>query len=152
MKKYRHILAAIDLTEEAPEVLESAQTLAGLYGASLSVLTVIRPLTYAYTGIETATMGQALMNFEVEAEASAIKRLESLCAPLGIPADRRHVIFGAPAPEVRNRAKSLGADLIVMGVRYPEEDRAPDRARRAGWKVAKGGAERWPWRFRRARA
>ncbi len=115
MKKYRHILVAIDLTEEAPEVLESAQTLAGLYGASLSVLTVIRPLTYAYTGIETATMGQALMNFEVEAEASARKRLESLCAPLGIPADRRHIVFGIPAPEVRNRAKSLGADLIVMG-------------------------------------
>lgn len=115
MKKYRHILVAIDLTEEAPEVLESAQTLAGLYGASLSVLTVIRPLTYAYAGIEMATMGQALMNFEVEAEASARKRLESLCAPLGIPADRRHIIFGAPAPEVRDRAKSLGADLIVMG-------------------------------------
>ncbi len=115
MKKYQHILAAIDLTEEAPEVLESAQTLAALYGASLSVLTVIRPLTYAYTGIETATMGQAIMNFEVEAEAAARKRMEALCAPLGVPADRRHILFGAPAPEIRDRAKVLGADLVVMG-------------------------------------
>lgn len=115
MKKYRHILAAIDLTEEAPDVLESAQTLAGLYGASLSVITVIRPLTYAYTGIETATMGQAIMNFEVEAENAAKLRMEALCSPLGIPQDRRHIVFGPPAPEIRDRAKALGVDLVVMG-------------------------------------
>jgi len=110
---YKHILAAIDLTEEASEVLDNVRNLARLYDARWSVVSVIRPLTYGYTGIETATLGQAVLNFEVEAQAMARKRLAEFCAE--VPEDRRHVLIGSPATEVRACAKAIGADLIVIG-------------------------------------
>lgn len=115
MNQYKHILVALDLTEEAPEVLDNARHLAGLYGAQMSVVSVIRPLTYGYTGIETATLGQAVLNFEVEAQAVAKRRLEALCADAGVPENRRHVLVGSPAVEIRACAKAIGADLIVIG-------------------------------------
>lgn len=113
--QYTHILAAIDMTEEAPDVLDNAGQLAGLYGAKVSIVTVIRPITYGYTGIETATLGQAVLNFEVEAQAMARKRLAELSAALNVPEDRRHVLIGSPAVEIRACAKAIGADLIVIG-------------------------------------
>lgn len=115
MNQYKHILVALDLTEEAPEVLDNARHLAGLYGAQMSVVSVIRPLTYGYTGIETATLGQAVLNFEVEAQAVAKRRLEALCTDAGVPENRRHVLVGSPAVEIRACAKAIGADLIVIG-------------------------------------
>lgn len=113
MNAYKHILAAIDLNEEASEVLNNVRNLARLYDARWSVVSVIRPLTYGYTGIETATLGHAVLNFEVEAQVMARKRLAELCAE--VPEDRRHVLIGSPAVEVRACAKAIGADLIVIG-------------------------------------
>ncbi|MEZ5599256.1 MAG: universal stress protein [Pseudomonadales bacterium] len=115
MQDYKHILAAIDLTDEAPEVLDAARKLADMFKAELSVINVIRPLTYAYTGVETATMGQAILNFEAEAEAAARKRLEELCEAIGVDSAHRHTVFGAPGAEVRESAVKLGADLVVIG-------------------------------------
>jgi universal stress protein A len=115
MRTYKNLLAAIDLTEEAPEILDAAHQMALLHGAGLSVITVIRPLTYAYTGMETATMGQAVMNFEVEAQAVAKRRLAELCAPVNVPEERCHIVFGSPAQEIKAHARAMKADLIVVG-------------------------------------
>ncbi len=115
MDNYTHILVALDLTDEAPEVLARARQVAANHGAKLSVLTVIRPLTYAYTGLEFAGLAQSMVNFESEAEASARERLTALCEGTGIAAEDQKVIFGVPAHEIKDQANAAGADLIVVG-------------------------------------
>lgn len=115
MSNYRHILVAVDVTEEASHVLAKAAQTAADAGAELSAITVVRPLTHAYTGIEVAGLAAAALNFEAEAEASVEKALGTLCESHGIDAGHRHVSFGVPAHEIKACAHSLGADLIILG-------------------------------------
>jgi universal stress protein A len=115
MSKYRHVLAAIDVTDEAAEVLAKAHQAAADSAAVLSALTVVRPLTHAYTGMEVAGLAAAAINFEAEAKASVEKSLGQLCEQYGIDDAHRHVCFGVPAIEIKQQAHQLGADLIVVG-------------------------------------
>ncbi len=115
MSRYTHVLAAVDVTEEAPEVLAKASQAAQDHGAGLSVVTVIRPLTHAYTGMEVAGLAAAALNFEAEAKASVENSLGALCETNGIDAEHRHVVFGVPAVEIKALGEQLGADLIVVG-------------------------------------
>jgi len=115
MNNYKHILAAIDVTDEAADILARARQTADDHGATLSALTVVRPLTHAYTGMEVAGLAAAAINFEAEAQASVEKSLGQLCEQHGIDAAHRHVVFGVPAHEIKDQAAEIGADLIVMG-------------------------------------
>ena len=115
MTRYTHVLAALDVTEEAPMVLSKASQTAQDHGATLSVITVIRPLTHAYTGMEVAGLAAAALNFEAEAKASVEKSLGALCEQHNIDAQHRHINFGVPATEIKAQAEQLGADLIVVG-------------------------------------
>ena len=110
---YKNILAAVDLTDEAPEVLAKARDIAP--DAELSIVTVIRPLSYAYTGVEAASLAQAMLNFEQEAEASTRARLEQLAGTVGVASDHIHIVFGIPGQSIRDTAEAIGADLIVIG-------------------------------------
>jgi len=112
---YRHIVAGVDVTEEASQVLETARILAGEHGAKLSVCTVVKPLTHVYGGLDMMAYTQASVNFEQEAAAQARAKVEALAAGFGVgPADI-HVHVGAPATQVVESAAALGADLIVVG-------------------------------------
>jgi universal stress protein A len=115
MSKYQHVLVAIDVTEEAGEVLAKAQQAAADAGAELTAVTIVRPLTHAYTGMEVAGLAAAAVNFEAEAKASVEKSLGDLCEQHGIDAAHRHVRFGVPANEIKHCAEEFGADLIVVG-------------------------------------
>ncbi|MFB0933907.1 MAG: universal stress protein, partial [Pseudomonadales bacterium] len=50
MAEYRHIIAAVDLTEESHHVAKRACALSAAYGSKLSCLHVIEPLSLAYGG------------------------------------------------------------------------------------------------------
>ena len=68
MSRYQTILVAVDLTDEAAEVIDAAQTMAKEQQAELHVLTTIRPLSYAYSGFEPMAISPALINFESQAQ------------------------------------------------------------------------------------
>ena len=88
MRTYKKILAAIDLTDEAGEVVSAALEIADTQGAELHVLTTIRPLSYSYSGFEPMAVSPAWANFEPQAKASAEQWLKKLCEPLGIAENR----------------------------------------------------------------
>ena len=115
MTNYQHVLAAIDVTDEAEAVLAKAQKTAADNNAQLSVITVVRPLTHAYTGMEVAGLAAAALNFEAEAKASVEKSLGALCDTHGIAAANRHIVFGVPAAEIKQASEEFNADLIVVG-------------------------------------
>jgi universal stress protein A len=50
-----------------------------------------------------------------EALTVAEKRLEKIGSDIGLGSDRTHALLGAPAPEIRDLAGEIDADVIVIG-------------------------------------
>ncbi len=109
--KYKHILAAIDTTDDAREVLSAAQQLAKDHGATLSLVTVIKSFTQVYSTIDTPNMA----NIEEDTINEAHERLNEHAKTLGIPDDRVFVLHGNPAAEIRNLANELDAGVVIIG-------------------------------------
>jgi len=112
---YKHILAAVDLSEEADKVLTEAKRIAEDHGARLSVVTVVKPLTQVYGGLDMAAYTQATVNFEREAQVQSKEQLVELAAKYGVAADSVHAVIGGPSPQLVEVANDQGADLVVIG-------------------------------------
>ena len=112
---YQHIVAAIDLSEEAREVLERARQVADEHKAKLSVCTAVKPLTHVYGGLDMMAYTQASVNFEQEAMNQARSQVATEAGRINVAPEDVHVSIGAPATQVVETAKSVGADLIVVG-------------------------------------
>jgi universal stress protein A len=112
---YKHVMAAVDLSDEANQVLEEAKRVAEDHGAKLSLITVVKPLTQVYGGLDMAAYTQASVNFEREAQSQAVEQLKSVGAGIGVAGEDVHAVIGAPAPQIVDTGKDLGVDLIVVG-------------------------------------
>lgn len=112
---YKHILAAVDLSEEAERVLTEAKRVADDHSAKLSVVTVVKPLTQVYGGLDMAAYTQATVNFEREAQMQAKEQLTELAGKYGVAADSVHAVIGGPSPQIVEAARDQGADLLVIG-------------------------------------
>lgn len=112
---YKHVMAAVDLSEEANQVLNEAKKIAEDHGAKLSLISVVKPLTQVYGGLDMAAYTQASVNFEREAQNQAVEQLKKLGAGVGVAAEDVHAVIGAPAPQIVDTAKESGVDLIVVG-------------------------------------
>ncbi len=112
---YKHVLAAIDLSEESAQVLEKARGQADKHGARLSVVTVVKPLTQVYGGIDVAPLAGSAVSFEEQAVDQAETQARALGARFKVAEKDVHVILGAPAHDIRELAEQLDADLIVIG-------------------------------------
>jgi universal stress protein A len=112
---YSHILVALDLSEESNQVLDKATGIASLTGAQVSLVSIIRPLTQVYGGLDLAPLAAGSVSFEQEALQQATTQIRSLGQQHGIPAERTHVFIGSPAHDIRKLAERIHADLIVVG-------------------------------------
>jgi universal stress protein A len=112
---YKHVLAAVDLSEESAQVLEKARSQADQHGAKLSVVTVVKPLTQVYGGIDVAPLAGSAVSFEEQAVDQAENQLRQLTGKFKVADEDVHVILGAPAHDIRELAGQLDADLIVIG-------------------------------------
>jgi universal stress protein A len=112
---YQHILVALDLSEESTQVLRKAQQLGQSNSAKVSAVSVVKPLTQVYGGLDMAPISSGAISFEEEAVKQAQGQLNELAADFGINQEDAHVVLGAPAHEIRHCAHELGADLIVIG-------------------------------------
>jgi len=112
---YKHVLCSVDLSEESAQVLDKARDAAQNNGAKLSLLTIVKPLTQVYGGLDMAPVASGAISFEEEALKQAAAQLQDLGAKYGVAAEDTHVVLGAPAHEIRESSKDFGADLIVMG-------------------------------------
>ena len=112
---YKSILVAVDLTEEAKEVITAARNITGGSDSiKVSATTIIRPLAGTYGGLDMASVVSGVP-FEEEMRSQAIERLKNLGASYDIDAADTYVRMGTPATEIRSLAQELNADLIVIG-------------------------------------
>lgn len=112
---YKKILAAIDLTEEAEQVLNKARETAKQNGAELSLIVVVKPINQVYSGFDVAALSADAAMIEADAVRQAQSRLADFAKALGIPGNRTYVGRGNPAHEIREMAAELAVDLIVLG-------------------------------------
>jgi len=112
MSSYSKILAAVDLSPEAREVVARAGELARLYDAELGLIHVVEPLV---TMEDYELMPALPLEVEKTLEQRAHNFLDTLAADLGQGDIEKVVNIGAPKREILKYAKEHDIDLIVIG-------------------------------------
>jgi universal stress protein A len=111
MNGYKHILVGIDLSNEANQVLERAAQIAGHDGATLSVVHVIEPLSYAYGG----DLPLDFSGIQEEIQRQAQTRMEQVGQKFAVTSSQLHIVTGRPEREIHRVAQQVKADLVVVG-------------------------------------
>lgn len=108
---YKKILAAIDLTEEAPQVLEKAAHLCETHGAALLLTHVVEPVGYAYGG----DIPMDLTELQDQLSKAAKDQLAAYGTEYNVEAGSQIVTVGRPESEIHRLVKELEVDLVVVG-------------------------------------
>jgi len=111
MSGYSKMLLAVDLSDDSADVARKASALASDSGASLHVIHVIEPLSFAYGG--DIPMDFSGIQDEIHQQASS--QLKAFGEKHGISEDAQHIVLGRPEVEIHALADEIGADLIVVG-------------------------------------
>jgi universal stress protein A len=112
MNLYKHILVAVDLSDDSPGVLDKARNIAKQYDAQLSMVHVIEPIAVGYA-VEVSSID--IEGLHEAASKQARDALLSMGTNVGIPESRLHSLLGQPGREIRELSKKIEADLIIMG-------------------------------------
>jgi universal stress protein A len=112
---YKNILVAVDMTDEAEDVVKAARELAQDKGSTISAVTVIRPMADFYVNLYSTLGDSADIGIESLVTERATAWLSDLVKRYDIDASATNVIIGSPAVEVRHLAEKINADLIVLG-------------------------------------
>jgi universal stress protein A len=112
MNGYRKILVAVDLSDDATRVLDKAFTLATQSDGEIQLVHVMEPIMAGYA-VDVISID--VQSLQAEAEKYARNALAAIGVKFGIPAQRLHNVLGQPAREIRELAKKLDADLVVVG-------------------------------------
>ena len=112
MSGYTHVLIAVDLTDDSPEVVQKGLEVAQRFGAKLSLLHVVE-----FIPVDPA--GEALLpppvDLEGELAQSARQRLDVLCRDSGLKDAPRRVEVGVIKFEILKAIIEEKADLLVLG-------------------------------------
>ena len=111
MSTYKKMLVAIDLTEEAPQVLAKARTLADSQDAELMLVHVVEPVGYAYGG----DIPMDLSELQDQLDKAAREQLGKHGEEYGIEKVNQIVTVGRPESEVHSLVKEHDVDLVVVG-------------------------------------
>ncbi|TPE55683.1 universal stress protein [Maribrevibacterium harenarium] len=108
---FKHVVLAVDLTEESILVANKAVEICKAFEADLTIIHVIESLNYAYGGdvpIDITDIQQQLQN-------AAHEKMTLLVDQLGIPVRETQVTQGGIESEIHRIAEDKAADLIVVG-------------------------------------
>ena len=112
MADYRHILLAVDFSDDAKQVIDKALDMARRNGATLSLIHVVEYTSSMYAG--DIPLPEDL-DLDHRLAEQAEQRLNQLAGELGVPEAERRVEIGVPKREIVRVAEEIGADLIVIG-------------------------------------
>jgi len=111
MSTYTKMLVAIDLTEEAPQVLKKAKALADIQDAELILVHVVEPVGYAYGG----DIPMDLSELQDQLDKAAREQLAKYGEEYGISTGNQVVTVGRPESEVHRLVKEHEVDLVIVG-------------------------------------
>lgn len=109
---YKHILIAVDLTEECHPVVVRALELATSSAAKASLVHIIEPMAMAFGG--DVPMDLSLLQQQQFDQAR--ERLQSFAGRYPqLVSEQRHLVYGQPRQEIHRLATELDCDLVVVG-------------------------------------
>ncbi|WP_067518116.1 universal stress protein [Endozoicomonas ascidiicola] len=111
MSLYKHILVAVDLSDESDDVLNKAKTIAERHQARLTLVHVVEPLSVAYG----SDIPLDLTTLQDEITEQAKERIANLANSINLEKGEQHVVYGRPEREVHRIAEESDVDLIVVG-------------------------------------
>lgn len=111
MAIYQKMIVAIDLTEEAPQVLDKATEISKAHGSEVVLVHIVEPVGYAYGG----DIPMDLTELQDQLDKAARDQLSGYGEKYGIKPDNQIVQVGRPESEIHRLSEELKADLIVVG-------------------------------------
>ncbi|MGF2734640.1 universal stress protein [Marinobacter sp. DUT-1] len=111
MSAYKKMLVAIDLTEEAPQVLNKAKAISSAHGAELMLVHVVEPVGYAYGG----DIPMDLTELQDQLDKAAKEQLGKYGDEYGVGKENQVVTVGRPESEIHRLAKEQDVDLVIVG-------------------------------------
>ncbi|MEX2475185.1 universal stress protein [Marinobacter sp.] len=111
MPSYQKILVAIDLTEEAPQVLSKAAEVIKAHGAQMLLVHVVEPVGYAYGG----DIPMDLTELQDQLDKAAREQLAAYGEQYDVTDDHQVVTVGRPESEIHRLAKDHNVDLVIVG-------------------------------------
>lgn len=111
MNLYQHVLVAVDLTDEADEVLNKAKAIAEACNARLTLVHVVEPLSVTYGS--DIPLDMTTIHDEITQQAR--DHINKLAKKINIEKNDQHVVYGRPEQEVHRIAEKNEIDLIVVG-------------------------------------
>ncbi len=111
MSAYKKMLVAIDLTEEAPQVLTKAKAMSEAHGAELLLVHIVEPVGYAYGG----DIPMDLTELQTQLDSAAREQLTRYGDEYRVAKTCQIVAVGRPESEIHRLAKEQEADLIIVG-------------------------------------
>lgn len=106
--RFANILCAVDLGPQSRPTLAWASQLAADFHARLGIVHALAPVNPGVIVLFSS-------DFQMELEKLARQEIEKLQSAAGAEAASVHIEEGEAAPTVCSLAKSLGADLLVIG-------------------------------------
>lgn len=111
MGLYQRILLATDLSDEAGQLAERAVETVRQNQATLSLIHVVEPLSFAYGG----DVPMDLSTVQDQLDEHARKKLDDYAESFGYPVDKKFVVTGNTENEIRRVALEENIDLIICG-------------------------------------
>lgn len=110
MGLYNKILVAIDLSEEAHQIISRARQLAALHAAEIQIVHVEETPITGYGPM----IGHAIGG-EMQLREELLAVMQQIADEHGIAHDQLHCLLGHPASAINDMAVKIGADLLVIG-------------------------------------
>lgn len=111
MASYKKILVAIDLTEEAPQVLNKAKDVCAVHGAQMTLVHIVEPVGYAYGG----DIPMDLTELQEQLDRAAKEQLAGYGKQYDVAEDSQLVSVGRPESEIHRIAEEMDVDLVIVG-------------------------------------
>jgi len=109
---YKKILIAVDLSDESATVVARGIELSGADPNKVVLVHAIEPIPTVW-GVEGYVASPSDLQKVIVDQAK--KELNALGSKFNVSIGNQHTILGAPAAEIRNLAKELEVDAIVIG-------------------------------------
>ena len=112
MQVCERVLAAVDVSAESTQVVETAAAIAAAFDAELHIMHVVEPSSLSYGTVMQADLHSHEMGRMWDHARAHVAELGDR---LEVPSERQHVVTGRATSEIHRMAEALEMDLIVVG-------------------------------------
>lgn len=111
---YQNIVVAVDLGDTTEKLIEKAKQLEGT-SSKLTVLYVLESLESMYVGDDWMGGAVNVVALQQDIKQQRETQIKKLTENSGIPAEHIVLREGSPAVEIKEYAKEVNADVVVIG-------------------------------------